>query len=132
MDVLAPESSILANRTLAPFRWSARDPTASTGCRCTPAELAALNYVGALATVTVLFPTLRTLGRLGSVAAGGPLAVIWSGLVVVKLLRYRMTINDHAAARDSKADRQVGATNGVFATFTESPISDVREPAYLR
>jgi hypothetical protein len=50
-----------------------------------------------------------------------PLPIIWFGLVVIKLLRYGTTINNHAAARDSKAE---GATTGVFATLTESPISE--------
>src|SRR5262249_14878937 len=46
-------------------------------------------------------PTLTSLGRLRSIAARSPLAVIWSGLVVGKLLHYRMTINDHVAVRNS-------------------------------
>jgi hypothetical protein len=72
----------------------------STGCAsCAPAALAALNYVGALAIVTVLSLTLQELGRLGSVASRGPLAVVASGLLVVGLLRYPATIDDHAAAR---------------------------------
>src|SRR5262245_41107760 len=53
------------------------------------AGLVALNYVGALATVTVLFPPPQGLGRLQSDAARGPLAVVASGLLVVKLLRSR-------------------------------------------
>jgi len=65
-----------------------------------PGALAALTYVGALATVTVLFPTLQELGRLGSVGPSRSLAVVASGLRVVRLLRYRVTIDDHAPAHD--------------------------------
>ena len=79
-------------------------------------------------------PNAQSLGARRSVAAHSPVPVIWSGLVVIKLLRYRMTINDHAAARDSKADRRCHKRG--FATFTESPISDVRAafspPPYTR
>jgi len=57
-------------------------------------RLLALNCIGALATVTALFPTLQALGRLGSVAPAGGRC---DRLLVVKLLRYRTTINDHAA-----------------------------------
>src|SRR4030095_2614920 len=65
-----------------------------------PAPRAARNYVGALAIVTVLSLTLQQLGRLGGVASRGPLAVVASGLLVVGLLRYPVTIDDHAGARD--------------------------------
>ena len=51
------------------------------------AALVVLNYVGALATATALFPTLQELGCLGSVTAPPPLAVVASGLLVVRLLR---------------------------------------------
>jgi hypothetical protein len=48
------------------------------------------------------------------------LPVIWSGLVILKLLRYRMTINEHAAAHDPIAGTIAGmspgrAYEGVFA-----------------
>jgi hypothetical protein len=62
---------------------------------------AALNFVRPFATVTAHSPTLMSLACLRSVAARSPRPVIWSGLVLVKLLRSRMTINDYAAARDS-------------------------------
>src|SRR5262245_4635431 len=72
--------------------------------------------------MTVLFPTLQELARLGSVAARGPPAVIWSGLVV-QLLRYRTTINNHAAARDShrRDDRGDHSGKGTGTWFRASP-----------
>jgi hypothetical protein len=62
-------------------------------CRAGRAELRP-----ALATVTVLSLTLQAFGHLGSVASLGPLAVVASGLLVVRLLRCPVTIDDHAAA----------------------------------
>ena len=60
---------------------------AQDAASCALPALATLNYVGAHATVTVLFPTLRSLGRLRSVAARSPPPVIAPGLVV-KAPRY--------------------------------------------
>src|SRR5215813_12130509 len=52
-----------------------------------------------------------------------PLPVIWSGLVVVKLLSLRMTINDHAAARDShrRDDRGDQPGKGTRRGFRPAP-----------
>jgi hypothetical protein len=50
--------------------------------------------------VTVLSLTLQAFGRLGSVAALGPLAVGASGVLVVGLLGSPVTIDDHEGARD--------------------------------
>jgi hypothetical protein len=49
---------------------------------------------------------------------------IWSGLVVVKLLRYRMTINDHAVALDSHRgdDRGDHCGKGTRTGFRPSPL----------
>jgi hypothetical protein len=98
------------------------------GACCAPGPLARLTYVGAHATGTVLFSNAQSLKPRRSVAAHSPLPVIWAGLVVIKPLRYRMTINDHAEARDSKTDRchergfcdvqrtpDLGRSRGVFA-----------------
>jgi len=61
------------------------------------------------------------------VAARSPLAVIWSGLVVVKLLRYRLTINDHAAhdshRRDDRGDQSGERHTNGSSPFGRRPLS---------
>jgi hypothetical protein len=66
-----------------------------------PSALAALNYVA------VLFPTLQGPGRLGSVAARRPVAVVASGCLVVRLLRCRVTIDDQVVAHDSRRRKAI-------------------------
>jgi hypothetical protein len=51
------------------------------------ATLAAMNRIVSHATVSVLCPDPRSLGSRRSAAPRIPLPLIWSGLVVVKLLR---------------------------------------------
>src|SRR5262249_3431320 len=85
----------LPSRSTRPYthcpstRPSGPSTAALHACRrtsaCAPAELAALNYVGALATVTVLFPDTQESRRLRSLASRSPPPAIWSGLVVVQL-----------------------------------------------
>jgi len=94
---------------------------------CAPAALAALNlYLGRRhrdGTVSRPQEDAAPAKR----PARSPLPVIWSGLVVVKLLRYRMTINDHAAARDSHRsdDRGDQSGNGTRTGFRASPLPPV-------
>jgi hypothetical protein len=69
---------------------------------------------------------IQELGRLGSVAFCGPLADVASGLLVVGLLRYPVTIDDHAAARDwitgtIAAISPGRRTKGVFALHPYQP-----------
>jgi hypothetical protein len=57
-----------------------------------------------------------------------PLAVIVCGLLGVSLLRYRVTINDHAAARDSHrrtiaAISPKSAYEGAFALRAYQPLA---------
>src|SRR5262245_16351766 len=90
------------------------------------AALATLNFIGVLGTVTVLFPTLQELGRPGSAAA----AVRWLSRVrplAVRLLRYRVTIDDRAAARDShrRDDRGDQSGKGTRTGFRPSPLPPV-------
>jgi hypothetical protein len=79
---------------------------------CAPAGLAALNSVGALATVTVLFPTRQEFGRLGSVAARGPLAILTSGRLLSRLASLSTLLRLERRSKGSRCCIQ-GTTPGV-------------------
>src|SRR5262249_25978044 len=62
-----------------------------------------------------------------------PLPVIWSALLFVKLLRYRMTIDDHAAACDSHRKDDRGDSPGAHANgFSPLPPRASPSPPPLR
>ena len=78
--------------------------------------------------MTVLFPTLQELHRLGSVAAGGPLVIVEFRLLLIMLLHCRVTIDHHAAARDwiagtIAANSPRSADEGGFALRAYQPFA---------
>ena len=87
--------------------------------------------------MTVLSLTLQAFGHLGSVASRGPLADVASDLLVVDLLPYPVTIDDHAAARDWIAGTIAAIspgrrTKGAFALRPYQPSARrVYQPAAL-